>query len=475
MKRFFFLLLSIFLTFAASAQPYTSGVFLLNEDWYGHNNSTINFIHDDGTIDYRIFQKANTTDDLTYTLGCTAQFAQLFFDKMFIISKQDQDPGESATMRGARIVVADPETMTMIARIDTIFTINGNSAADGRGFAGVSQSKGYVGTSNGIFVLDFNSWQITGRIPNTENPLIVGGEANADGIGPLYHNQIGTILAIGSDGREIGYSIKRFRSSDDEAEAVYAIYQDRGLLRIDPHADTIISVLPGCFSTMTLSADGTLWIARNTNTEAQEYPYGMSGELWDGYELIAIDTKTGLPFDTVDLCQFGVTDLMVEQNWYSWTAGAFCASMQENVLYWVASSRWDWFGGKQDIWKYDINKRTAQVVFSTAADNNTIYGAAMRVDPRNDDLYFSTYHGSNIATNRWQYYRRTADGEVTTISPIRNYWYPALYLFPDDVTTALEDIESRTLLAQPKKIIRNNQLLILLPDGTLITSDGRRL
>ena len=30
---------------------YTDGVFMLNEDWYGHNNSTLNFIRPDHPTD----------------------------------------------------------------------------------------------------------------------------------------------------------------------------------------------------------------------------------------------------------------------------------------------------------------------------------------------------------------------------------------------------------------------------------------
>ena len=38
---------------------YTQGVFILNEDWFGHNNSTINFMTSSGDFAYRIFQTAN--------------------------------------------------------------------------------------------------------------------------------------------------------------------------------------------------------------------------------------------------------------------------------------------------------------------------------------------------------------------------------------------------------------------------------
>lgn len=68
------------------------------------------------------------------------------------------------------------------------------SIADGRSFVGVDETKGYVGTSNGIYILSFSPFEITGRIEGTENPLVTGDEDNADGVGPLYQNQIGMML-----------------------------------------------------------------------------------------------------------------------------------------------------------------------------------------------------------------------------------------------------------------------------------------
>lgn len=43
---------------------YTQGVFILNEDWFGHNNSTINFMTSSGDFAYRIFQTANPGKEL---------------------------------------------------------------------------------------------------------------------------------------------------------------------------------------------------------------------------------------------------------------------------------------------------------------------------------------------------------------------------------------------------------------------------
>ena len=52
-----------------AAASYTGGIFLLNEDWFGHNASSVNFYSYDGdSIVYRAYQAANPGS----TLGNTA-------------------------------------------------------------------------------------------------------------------------------------------------------------------------------------------------------------------------------------------------------------------------------------------------------------------------------------------------------------------------------------------------------------------
>ncbi|MDE6109211.1 MAG: DUF5074 domain-containing protein, partial [Muribaculaceae bacterium] len=62
-------------SFAARAETdYTDGVFIVNEDWYGHQNSTVNFLlpdDPDGNYwEYRVIQ----TENPGMELGCTNQF-----------------------------------------------------------------------------------------------------------------------------------------------------------------------------------------------------------------------------------------------------------------------------------------------------------------------------------------------------------------------------------------------------------------
>lgn len=82
---------------------YTDGVFFVNEDWFGHNNSTINFLDKDENWHYRVYQKENPGKEL----GCTSQYGTIYGDKLFIVSKQNQDPG--ASTQGSRLAVVNAE------------------------------------------------------------------------------------------------------------------------------------------------------------------------------------------------------------------------------------------------------------------------------------------------------------------------------------------------------------------------------
>ena len=57
---------------------YSDGVFIVNEDWYGHQNSTVNFLTNQGEWIYRAFQKENPGREL----GCTTQFGTIYGNRL---------------------------------------------------------------------------------------------------------------------------------------------------------------------------------------------------------------------------------------------------------------------------------------------------------------------------------------------------------------------------------------------------------
>ena len=104
---------------------YSQGTFIVNEDWYGHQNSTVNFLTHDGEWHYRVFQ----TENPGHEPGCTTHFGTIYGDKFYLVSKQERDPGAKIT--GSRFAVCDAKTMKVIKEFKYIAqNAEGKSIAD---------------------------------------------------------------------------------------------------------------------------------------------------------------------------------------------------------------------------------------------------------------------------------------------------------------------------------------------------------
>ena len=451
MKKFtlLFCIITSVLCTNIKAQDYTNGAYVLNEDWYGHNNSTLNFWNPTtGTIDYLIMQMANNYE---YSLGCTAQYGQLYGDYIVITSKQDRDPGEPADVQSGRITILNKKTLKPIGdEIHPLISVNENdkSDADGRGVCFVNNEKFYVGTSNGIYVFKWDdkgkifTWDSEAIIDGTGNELITGDEiSNADGLGPLYKNQIGMML----------------RTQD----YVFAIKQDLGVMVIDPETDDVVKIIEGCFSTMAQSKDGNIWVGVNYQEEGYEsnlhYPYGWNGNAWNGSQLMCID-QYSLETRFVRLEVGGVP-----QSWYAWTAGTLTASNTENALYFVytdpSAGQINWFRNC-NLYRYDIDKNECEEIYNSETDGLYFYGGAIQCNPKDGNIYAALYIGENIATQDWVYAIIDNKGEMQQYqTPIKRYWYPAMFIFPDNEAPVVEPLSDVTIPnSNPVEITLNGKV-----------------
>ena len=396
-----------YVTTPTKKADYTKGTFIVNEDWYGHQNSTINFLTNDGEWVYRVVQKENPGVEL----GCTAQYGQIYGDKFYVMSKQEKDPGASVV--GGRVNILNAQTMKMEKQIQTIsIGDNGTSNADGRAFLGVDEHKGYVGTSNGIFILDLDKQEITGSIEGTTNG---GGSAYEQ----LYSGQIGSMIRVN--------------------DRVFAVHQKSGLLVIDANTDKVEKAIASpegwCFGSVVLSKDGNLWLSLADT----------SGSGQADNRIVKLNPNT-LEQTIIDLPE----DIYGPANsWYAWTPDCFCASNQQNVLYWNGGSN-SWFSN-YTIYKYDIdsNKFSKYLDYTDAADGFYIYGCSFRVDPVSDDAYVSLYKGFGDATYVVRKY--DAEGKQLAEYPmISNYWFPSLPVFPDNVAPVIANPVGDLTLAADK-------------------------
>lgn len=200
---------------------YTQGLFLVNEDWYGWDNGTVNFLTSDGRWVYRAFRRENPGE----TLGVTTQYGTIYGGCFFFVSKQANSTAGTST--GGRLVVADALTLKKVAAFDEI-------GGDGRSFVGVDEHTAYIGTSSGITRLDLESMSLGETIAGT------GGE------GGLYAGQIGAMVRAG------GY--------------VFAAKQAVGVLVIDATTHTLYTTIDlPTISTLTLGRDGGVWAADATS------------------------------------------------------------------------------------------------------------------------------------------------------------------------------------------------------------------
>lgn len=207
------------LKYLPATVDYTKGVYMVNEDWYRHRNSTVNFLSKDGTFVY----------DHVENLGVTACYGTFFGNRFYAISKQDGDYG--------RISVCDANSTRVIKQIKDI------DGKDGRSFCGVDEHKAYVSTSKGIYTLNLDELTVGAAVKNAD-----GGDAKL--------GECGNMVRLG--------------------DYVYATEYGKSLRIIDCNTDRIVATISSAkVYSITMSKDGQLWVSTNkgisrVNTESRQ-------------------------------------------------------------------------------------------------------------------------------------------------------------------------------------------------------------
>lgn len=255
---------------------FTKGFFMVNEDWFGHTNGTLNFIDDSGKINYRIYSTANNNE----TFGVTTQYGTIYGDNFYFVSKQDADVG--------RLIVANAKTMKKIASFKTI-------GGDGRSFLGVNENTGYIGTSNGLYLFD------------------------------IANMQVGNLITGTSGAGQIGNTIRT-------SQLVFAVTQSKGIFIIDPTTNAVIKSIAGAFHSVVQAKDGSVWAIQNqkiinintTTFETTEYPfpttkYTGSGGAWNAGSFTYSNQQNALYWlgSGAKIVKFDVTNKTFNENFAS--------------------------------------------------------------------------------------------------------------------------------------------------------------
>ena len=215
---------------------------------------------------------------------------------------------------------------------------------------------------------------------------------------------------------------------------------------------------------MAQSKDGNIWVGVNYQEEGNEenlnYPYGWNGDAWNGSQLMCIDQYT-LETKKVRLDTGGIP-----QSWYAWTAGSLTASETENALYFVYTDpslgQINWFRNCI-LYRFNIDgvdwdnidlsnpdeayaEGACEEIYDSSFDDLYFYGGALQCNPKDGNLYASFYVGENIATQEWIYAILNPEGEMIQYQePIKRYWYPAMFIFPDNEAPIVEAFDDITI------------------------------
>lgn len=206
------------LEYLPATVDYTKGTFIVNEDWTGRKNGSVNFLSYDGTWEYNHLQD----------LGVTSCYGTFFGNRFYVISKQAGN--------GGRITICDANSTRIIGKIDEI-------GGDGHSFCGVDEHKAYVSTSRGIYTLNLDELTVGAAVKNAD-----GGDANL--------GLCGNMVRLG--------------------DYVYATEYGKSLRIIDCNTDRIVATISSAkVYSITMSKDGQLWVSTDkgisrVNTESRQ-------------------------------------------------------------------------------------------------------------------------------------------------------------------------------------------------------------
>lgn len=399
MKKIFTMVALVATSFVALAQ-FTNGVYLLSEGMYGNTAGGLFWLSPESGEFETKYGDINGTG-----FGETSQFATVYGDNLYITSKQ---PGAYG---GGLLTIAEAVSMKPI-KVFTELSADGHNY-DGRAFCGVSETKGYMGTSNGIFVIDLQSYEIIKFIEGTDcgygvGETIGGGWYQYD----VYWNQIGSMVRVGDN--------------------VFVSQQNRGILVIDAETDEIVNIIEaenfgGSFGDLVQAKDGSLWTSACTT---ENYSFDQNPEL---DVLVRIDPYT-LETEVINVQH------TVSVSWATWRTPMIQACKNTNRILWRQVNSFSWVTfeniGAPQICYYDIDTKEEGVLVNLS-DFHPNYNAysGFSVDPETDNVYVPVASGDGGTYGPWFLEVFSPQGErLAEISIPIGDWndYPAMVLFTDD-------------------------------------------
>lgn len=353
MNKFFTLLAAALIAVSAGATDYTNGFFVLNEDWFGHQSSSINFFsYEDSTWHENVYKAENPGS----TLGNTAEYAQVFDGKLFICSKQNYGT------TGGRFIVADAKTLKKLVSIDEI------GGADSRAFCPVTPEKGYIGTSDGIYVFNISTLALGSKIDGTSGEY-----------GDMLYKE--------------GF--------------VYAASKS-GITVINAATDQVASTLSQASTTSVFQTkSGQVYAAVNDCTWGTPTSSNTC-------EFVPINTATrtlGTPIKV---------DMASQNTSFAWKHCAPAADVNDEAVYYSPAELSNF------ICKYDFATGTFTQKFITFDGSQVMYGSVVGTDPKSGDIIATTFESYSSTNYYLNIYDHTTGALKKQVKMSGNYWFPAM-------------------------------------------------
>lgn len=417
----------------AGATDFTKGIIVVNESQYGQGSGSLNYLLPDDETDnwsYRVFRDANPGREL----GGTSCYGAYHNGKLYIVSKLAKDPGSAVT--GGILTVMNGSTLEWVGQIDALDP--SGKRACGRAFLGVDASKGYVSSSNGIWVVNLSTLEVDGMIEGSENPFGVDDKPVGDPTGALYFGQCGTMIAA--------------------AGKVFAAHQSKGLLVIDPSTDKVVETLTMDFvvedagvGTLVKSKDGSIWASVTQNADGDGLMHNC---------LVRVDAET-LATSVVALPD-GIYP--PSSSWASWSADTFCASPTDNMLFWTGGAS-SWFAN-QLVFNYDIDadKFSMMIDFGDDDEGWKVCCPSLRVSPVDGRVYMTLF--KDVVSRSYMVRSYDAAGRMLRDYPMeRGYWFAGMMLFPEAELAGTDNIAVSDEVPEIEVAYSNGTLHVSVPGG----------
>ena len=384
---------------------FTDGMIWLNEEWFTHTSGSLNFIDPEGNIYYRAY--ANQNDNKAF--GATSQFGMMYADKLFIMSKQDwdngdtRDRGEQPDRSGGRVVVIDANTMQRLVSYDVI-------GGDGRAAVGIEPGKVYLSHSKGVRVLTWDE-DNNFTLADADLPMLEAATSAHGGTGDMV--KVGKyVFAAEVD--------KAFHVFDTETDAeVFKITANKANMKAQGVVQT---------------KDGRVWLGCDKTL----LPINV-----DEFDPTSYETNIVAFADFMPEGQLSLPVGKLSGCSSSWRHANLMTSHVTNVLMWGDG---DYNGSGGSLFRWDLDNggiETTRTVYTHDKKGEFGYGyGSPGYDPLTDTYMFASMPGFGAKSlQNWYHFIDATTGELKHRVKLPEYWwFPAMPIILDRYEPEMEDL-----------------------------------